>query len=32
MCDDDRALLALTLAVLWLTDHREAGERADLVS
>ena len=31
MCDDDRALLALTLAVLWLADHRE-GQLADLVS
>jgi hypothetical protein len=32
MCDDDRALLALTLSVLWLADHREAGNIADLVS
>jgi hypothetical protein len=24
--------LALTLSVLWLADHREAGELADLVS
>jgi hypothetical protein len=32
MCEDDRALLALTLSVLWLADHREAGELADLVS
>ena len=30
-CGDDRALVALVLAVLWLADHRE-GQLADLVS
>ena len=29
---DDRALLAVVLAVLWLADHREGAQLADLVS
>jgi hypothetical protein len=32
LCSDDRAFLALVLAVLWLADHREAAEHSDLVS
>lgn len=32
MSGDDRALLALTLSVLWLADRRAAGELADLAS
>ena len=31
-CGDDRALLAVVLAVLWLADHREGAQLADLVS
>jgi hypothetical protein len=31
-CDDDRAFLAVVLAVIWLADHREGAQLVDLVS